>query len=208
MKNLLCLLFSAVLVSTVLVGFAKRPAATVTPGPMEEEIVSSTPSYEDVTGYEDGAMSSSAVVAEEDKKKEDTGYKSDTNSSSDVEDKTGFEALTGEPVAEMEQISFGFDQFTLTAEAHKVLAANVKYMKANPALNVLIEGHCDERGSDEYNLALGERRANAAKSYMVVLGIAPSRLRTISLGEEMPLEVAHNESAWAKNRRGEFKPIR
>ena len=107
-----------------------------------------TPSSEDVTGYGDGSMSSSMVG-----------------------DKTGFEALTGEPVSGMTRIHFDFDQFTLTAEAREILAANVDFMKANPALNVLIEGHCDERGSDEYNLALGERRANAAKSYMVSLGI-------------------------------------
>lgn len=185
MKNTLYSLLFVVLLIAMVSGCAKRPAATVTPGPMEEGVVSSTPSSEDVTGYGDGSMSSSMVG-----------------------DKTGFEALTGEPVSGMTRIHFDFDQFTLTAEAREILAANVDFMKANPALNVLIEGHCDERGSDEYNLALGERRANAAKSYMVSLGIAPSRLSIVSLGEEMPLELGHDESAWAQNRRDEFKPVR
>ena len=67
-----------------------------------------------------------------------------------------------------------------------------------------IEGHCDERGTDEYNLALGDRRANSAKSFLVDLGISPRRLTTISFGEERPLDPRHNEEAWAKNRRCEF----
>jgi peptidoglycan-associated lipoprotein len=78
-------------------------------------------------------------------------------------------------------------------------------MHENPEVNVTIEGHCDERGSDEYNLALGERRAKAVKSYLAALGIAPDRLSTISYGEEMPATVGRDESAWSKNRRAEFK---
>ena len=88
------------------------------------------------------------------------------------------------------------------------LEQNAVYLRSNPALKVVIEGHCDDRGSDEYNLALGERRAVAAKNYLVSLGIAAERLSVISYGEEQPLVTAANEEGWAKNRRAEFKAVR
>lgn len=108
----------------------------------------------------------------------------------------------------LNRIHFDFDQYTLTPEARDILAANAAYIKANPTIKVRIEGYCDERGSDEYNLALGERRALAAMNYLVSLGIPKDRLSTISYGEEMPLDPGHNEAAWAKNRRDEFKVVR
>jgi peptidoglycan-associated lipoprotein len=108
----------------------------------------------------------------------------------------------------LERVHFDFDQFTLSPEARDTLAKNAAYLQANPDLKVRIEGHCDERGSDEYNLALGERRAKAAKDYLVSLGVAENRLDIISYGEEMPLDPGHNEEAWAKNRRDEFKAVR
>ena len=74
----------------------------------------------------------------------------------------------------------------------------------NPQKEVVIEGHCDERGTEEYNIALGERRANSAKKYLINLGVNPSQLSTISFGEEKPADPGHNEEAWAKNRRDEF----
>lgn len=111
-------------------------------------------------------------------------------------------------VAGLTRIQFDFDQFTLSAEARRVLGENAKYLNANSALQVVIEGHCDERGSDEYNLALGESRALAAKNYLVSLGISASRLSVISYGEEKPLVAASNEEAWAQNRRAEFKAVR
>ena len=78
-------------------------------------------------------------------------------------------------------------------------------MKANPNDSVLIEGNCDERGTNEYNIALGDRRTNSAKKFLVILGISESRIKTISYGEERPLDSGHNESAWAKNRNCQFK---
>jgi peptidoglycan-associated lipoprotein len=107
----------------------------------------------------------------------------------------------------MERINFDFDQFTLSAEARSILGNNAKYLQANSGINVVIEGHCDERGSDEYNLALGESRALAAKSYLVSLGVSAKRLSVISYGEEKPLSKGTGESAWAQNRRAEFKAI-
>jgi peptidoglycan-associated lipoprotein len=111
-------------------------------------------------------------------------------------------------IAAMERIYFDFDQFTLDAEARRVLGNNAKYLQAHGATKVVIEGHCDERGSDEYNLALGESRALAAKNYLISLGVSASRLSVISYGEEKPLVKGANEAAWAQNRRAEFKAVR
>ncbi len=104
----------------------------------------------------------------------------------------------------MRRIFFDFDQYVLTAEAKAILADNAAYLKANGGVQVRIEGHCDERGSDEYNLALGERRARAAMNYLLSLGVAAKRLDVISYGEERPLDPARNDMAWSKNRRAEF----
>jgi peptidoglycan-associated lipoprotein len=109
------------------------------------------------------------------------------------------------PVIVMEDVHFEFDKYTLTAEARRALAAIGKQLKANPDTRLTIEGHCDERGSQEYNLALGQRRAQAAKDYLVNLGVGPGQLSIISYGEERPLDPRSNEEAWAKNRRAHFK---
>ena len=103
------------------------------------------------------------------------------------------------------KVYFGFDDSALTPEARNVLRAKVQWLRANPDQCVLIEGHCDERGTDEYNLALGSRRAESVKEFMVKAGIDASRLTTISYGEERPAVTGRNEEAWAKNRRAEFE---
>jgi len=113
-----------------------------------------------------------------------------------------------ETVAGLERVHFAYNEFTLEESARITLEQNAVFMRKNPALKVIIEGHCDERGSDEYNLALGERRAVAARNYLVSLGIASERLSIISYGEELPLVPEANEAAWAKNRRAEFKAVR
>jgi peptidoglycan-associated lipoprotein len=110
-------------------------------------------------------------------------------------------------VAGLQRVHFDYDQFTLTEAARATLAGNASWLKANPGAKIVIEGHCDERGSDEYNLALGERRALAAKNYLVSLGIGAERLSTVSYGEEQPLDPTRTEEAWAKNRRAEFKVV-
>lgn len=117
------------------------------------------------------------------------------------------EVPTHEQVAGLERIYFDFDQFTLSAEARSVLSDNAKYLQANSGTKVVIEGHCDERGSDEYNLALGESRALAARNYLVSLGINAGRLSVISYGEEKPLVQGEGESVWSQNRRAEFKTV-
>lgn len=106
---------------------------------------------------------------------------------------------------EQENIYFDFDKSNLKPEAQEVLKRKAEFLKANANEKVLIEGHCDERGTAEYNLALGDRRANSAKRFLVNLGVAESRIRTISYGEERPLDPGRNEAAWAKNRNCQFK---
>jgi peptidoglycan-associated lipoprotein len=96
---------------------------------------------------------------------------------------------------------FAFDESTLSADAQSALTNSANWLKKNSSYGLLIEGHCDERGTEQYNLALGDRRANTAKEYLQTLGIDASRLRTVSYGEERPFDAGHDESAWAKNRR-------
>ncbi len=101
---------------------------------------------------------------------------------------------------------FAFDSSELDREARDVLNANAEWLKENPRARTEIEGHCDERGTTEYNLALGARRAKAAKDYLVSLGVSAGRLSTISYGEELPICRESNESCWARNRRVHFVP--
>ena len=103
-----------------------------------------------------------------------------------------------------ENIYFDFDRSNLLQAAQEVLKRKAAWMIANPDASVIIEGHADERGTEAYNLALGERRAESAKAFLVDLGIDPARLATISYGEERPVAMGSNEEAWAKNRRDEF----
>lgn len=107
----------------------------------------------------------------------------------------------------LKPIYFDFDRYDLRPDAKETLRENAKVLKENPTWKILIEGHCDERGSNEYNLALGEKRARAAMQYLIKLGIDPDRLSIISYGEERPVDPRHCEEAWAKNRRCEFVVI-
>jgi peptidoglycan-associated lipoprotein len=104
-----------------------------------------------------------------------------------------------------EDIYFEFDKSTLTPAAQDNLMQKAEWLRENPDATVTIGGHCDERGTNEYNLALGDRRAESAKAFLVDLGIDAFRLTTISYGEERPVDPRHNEEAWAKNRRDHFE---
>ena len=101
-------------------------------------------------------------------------------------------------------IYFDFDKFNLRDEARAVLNKHVEWLNKNKDVQVTVEGHCDERGTAEYNLALGERRANAVIKFLVDMGIDGKRLKAISYGSELPLDPRHNEEAWTKNRRAHF----
>ena len=100
-----------------------------------------------------------------------------------------------------DRIFFGFDKFNIDAEDQATLRSQATWIQRNTAARVLVEGHADERGTRDYNIALGERRANAAKNYLASLGIDPARIETISYGKERPDALGSNEEAWARNRR-------
>jgi peptidoglycan-associated lipoprotein len=102
-------------------------------------------------------------------------------------------------------IFFAYDSSVITADAERTIGRWAEWMLAFPQFSVTIDGYCDERGTREYNLALGERRANAAKNYLIALGIDPNRIATISYGKERPAIEGHTEAAWAQNRRDDLK---
>ncbi len=115
---------------------------------------------------------------------------------------TESEDLAGK--VDLQRIHFEFDKYRLTDEAKEILAENARVLKNNSRVRISIEGHCDERGTAEYNLALGERRAQAAKNYLMELGISENRIQIISYGKERPMDMGHDEDSWAKNRRDDF----
>ncbi len=104
----------------------------------------------------------------------------------------------------LQDVFFDTDSYNLSAEARDMLAANATWLRSYPSINIRIEGHCDERNTREYNIALGSRRANAVRDYLVFLGVSPERIQTISYGEERPFATGHDESAWKLNRRAHF----
>ena len=101
-------------------------------------------------------------------------------------------------------IFFDYDRYEIRSDAVPVLEANAQWLKNHPTVKILIEGHCDERGTEEYNLALGEKRAKSTMDYLISLGISPDRMKIISYGKSQPLDPGHDETAWAKNRRAQF----
>jgi peptidoglycan-associated lipoprotein len=113
-------------------------------------------------------------------------------------------AISAKEEIAFKDIHFEFDKFNLRPEARDILKQFADWLIKNKNYDALIEGNCDERGTTEYNLALGERRAKEAMKYLVELGIDGKRLKTISYGKERPLDPGHNEEAWAKNRRDHF----
>jgi len=108
----------------------------------------------------------------------------------------------------LEPVFFDFDQWSIREDQKEVMAKNSQWLKSNPNVKVRLEGHCDERGTAEYNLALGQKRAEGVKSFLEGLGISSQRMATISYGEERPLDPGHNEEAWAKNRRVDIVPAK
>ena len=109
-----------------------------------------------------------------------------------------------EPVIVLNDINFDFDKYNIRTGDAETLKGNAEWFKANPGKKMRVEGNCDERGTVEYNLALGQKRADAAKAYIVNLGVDGKALETVSYGKERPADPGHNEAAWAKNRRAHF----
>ena len=153
-----------------------------------------------------------ATAAEEDAGTSGAGGGSQAAASSRVEQSTQQAARTAPEITPGSQqdlvanvgdrVFFDFDKSDLRPASQTTLERQAAWLKRFPDLNVTVEGHCDERGTREYNLALGERRANAVKDFLIAQGIDPRRIRTISYGKERPVALGSNEAAWAQNRRG------
>lgn len=177
-KNLLKGVWFAVLILALVIGCAKKPPKTEG----TTEGISPVPSETTPTTFET-PISQEKPIREE-------------------------EILSVEELqSALKDIHFEFDKYDLTAEARNILAENSKYLLQHPTVEIIIEGHCDERGSNEYNMALGEKRALSAKKYLEMLGVSADRMSTISYGEERPIDLGHNEEAWAKNRRAHFRVV-
>jgi len=128
---------------------------------------------------------------------------SDTGASSLKQMQEGKSSATSAS-SPLKDVFYEFDRYDLNADARATLRANADWLKSNPSAKVEIEGHCDERGTNEYNLALGAKRAQAAREFLSTLGILAERLSTISYGEEIPVCQEHSEDCWIKNRRARF----
>ncbi|MGQ9499575.1 MAG: peptidoglycan-associated lipoprotein Pal [Dissulfurimicrobium sp.] len=118
--------------------------------------------------------------------------------------KTADQISEGRTSAPMLPIYFDFDRYNIRDDMKSRIDNNAKFLMDNPQIRIEIQGNCDERGSSEYNLALGEKRAKAARDYLIKLGVAADRIDVVSFGKEQPLDPGHNETAWAKNRRDDF----
>ena len=130
--------------------------------------------------------------------------KSAVNPASESFKKTAAKAEPQQLTSALERIYFDFDSDALSVQARKTLTSDADYLRKRAVAKLRIEGNCDERGSAEYNIALGEKRAEAAEKYLVTMGIPADRLAIISYGKEKPADQGHDEAAWAKNRRDDF----
>ncbi len=150
-------------------------------------------------GTEDGASSTETVVEESQTQAvpESPGV--------DVVTEEQTEVQAANPLLKQTLVYFGYDRAEIRPEFKDVLNAHAQYLVANPQARIVLEGHCDERGTVEYNLALGERRANTVKRYLIVQGANPGQLESVSFGEERPIMIGSDDATWAKNRRAEIK---
>ena len=148
------------------------------------------------------------TVVAKDNEKDAIGEQIPVGSIPDFSQEPSIRETETEKTPDFEIVYFPFDSSTISSDALETLTRNTKYLKDNPTVNIVVEGHCDERGTTEYNLALGQKRAVKVKEYYVQLGVKPNRIATVSYGEEMPQDTRHNEAGWAKNRRAETKIIK
>ena len=184
-----------VFLSTILLAGCGRQAGSVAPEPPDDTMTSEESAMQDDVA--DPMALTEQEIAERDMVAQEQARQA--------------EALRQAEMTEMakaafvnEDVHFAFDSSFIDAEAERILAQKAAWLQDNADASVQIEGHCDERGTSAYNLALGERRANAVQQYLTVLGIAGDRLSTISYGEEQPLDPGHDEAAWSRNRRAHF----
>ena len=167
--------------------------------PVEDEFVND--------GYRSSGETTSSAITEE----EDLTSGDETTNNFSEEDLIGETPISDMTLEEinakefLKNVYFDFDKFELTDSAISQLEQNALWLKENASVRVIIEGHCDERGTEEYNLALGERRANTAKAFLISMGIADRRMMTASYGESRPAQRGSSEAAFAMNRRAHFR---
>ena len=125
----------------------------------------------------------------------------------DTTDIDTIEDIDVSELVDLRTVYFDYNSFDIKSSYQSVMLHNAQELQTYPSLKVRLEGHCDERGTLEYNLALGQKRADACREYLIHYGIAPDRIMTLTYGEEMPVSLGHSESHWQKNRRVEFKII-
>jgi len=189
------LVASLLVLGVVLTGCAKRPATTQAAAPAPTGAAATTPgSSAQMQSPGGGATPPSGGGA--------GGGSSTTQGGGGTTARPAPSEFVS--IAELRDIHFDFDKYDIRPGDAKTLDTNAGWLKSNPNHLVLIEGHCDERGTNEYNLALGERRAKSTMNYLVSQGVQASRITIISYGEERPLCTEHNEERWAKNRRAHF----
>ena len=184
-----------VFLSTILLAGCGRQAGSVAPEPSDDMMTSEESAMQD--DMADAMALTEQEIAERDMVAQEQARQAEALRQAEI-------AQMAEAAFVNEDIHFAFDSFFLDAEAERILAQKAAWLQSNGDASVQIEGHCDERGTSAYNLALGERRANAVQEYLTVLGIAADRLSTISYGEEQPLDPGHDEAAWRRNRRAHF----
>lgn len=155
----------------------------------------------DITTSEPGAAAETVTVEQQSKEQQEAAIMAEPGKQWQTKDQKLLDAING---FQIEKIYFDYDKYDLSSESRNVLSNKAQWLKANTGFKVRIEGNCDERGTNEYNLALGERRAQAAFNFLVTVGVPAERISTISFGEEKPFDPGHDEEAWAKNRRDEF----
>ena len=146
----------------------------------------------------------SSATKEEDANAQSGAASSDTTKGADVGGAGSATEMTGADALSKRVIYFEFDSSDVSSEAREIISAHAQNLSQNGSLSVVLEGHADERGTREYNIALGERRAKAVKQLLVVQGVQSSQIQVISFGEERPAAVGHSESAWSLNRRTEL----
>ena len=179
----------------------EKPAVTEEKKEAKEEQVEKKTEEEKVTTPEREERKVEAAREEEKEPEKETPKKVEVKQA-EVDVDLGMRTFEGE------KIYFDYDKSELKPEARLVLKKKAEWLRDNPDFSARIEGHCDERGTNEYNLALGERRANAAWRFLNALGISGSRLTTISYGEERPADPEHSQDAWSQNRRDEFRLLK
>jgi len=177
----------AMVVAILMVGCAKTPATTTAGAPAPSGTATTTSDGSRAPGVSPGSSSSSTAST----RPTSTGGARVVPSEYQV-------------VRDLEDVHFDYDKYDIGDAAAKALDTNAAWLARNADRLVLIEGHCDERGTTEYNVALGERRAKATMNYLVARGVAAHRISIVSYGEERPACTQHNESCWAKNRRAHF----